>query len=92
MTPPRGLVGFPLRLADPAVLAVVKAGQRVDVLARSDRGTTTVVATGPAVLCAVGAAGDPDGVLYLAVTAPQAAALAAIGPGARLSVTVRSPG
>ena len=85
-------MGFPLRLPDPAVLAVVHAGQRVDVLVRSDGGTADVVAADLAVLCAAGTAGEPDGVLYLAVSPAQAAALAAIGPGARLSVTVRAPG
>ncbi|MFG1921052.1 hypothetical protein [Cryptosporangium sp. NPDC048952] len=91
--PPHGAVGFPLRLPDPAVLAVIRAGQHVDVLVRpdGDTGTADVVAADLAVLCGVGAAGEPDGVLYLAVSPAQAAALAAIGPGARLSVTVRSP-
>lgn len=91
VAPPPGAVGFPLRLPDPAVLAVVHAGQRVDVLVRSDGGTADVVAADLAVLCSVGTAGEPDGVLYLAVSPAQAAALAAIGPGARFSVTVRSP-
>jgi hypothetical protein len=97
--PPRGTVGFPLRLADPAVLAVVRAGARVDILALGDAqsGPTdtpgaTVIAADLPVLRTVGTAGGGDGVLYLAVSPGQAAALAGIGAGAKVSVTVRSPG
>ena len=90
--PPPGAVGFPLRLTDPAVLAVVRAGQRVDVLVRGEANRTTVVASDVAVLCGAGLAAEPDGVLYLAVSSAQARALAAIGPGNPVSVTVRSPG
>lgn len=97
--PPRGTVGFPLRLADSAVLAVVSAGSRVDVLALGDApevpagtGAATVVAADLPVLRTVGTAGGADGVLYLAASPAQAAALAAIGTSAKVSVTVRSPG
>ncbi|GAA0258041.1 hypothetical protein [Cryptosporangium japonicum] len=89
--PPRGAVGFPLRLPDPAVLAVLHAGQHVDVLVPSGGATAAVVAADLPVLCGDGTSGEPDGVLYLAASAAQATALAAIGPGARPSVTVRSP-
>jgi hypothetical protein len=86
--PPAGTVGFPLRLPDPAVLAVVRAGARVDVLVRSENeGGAEVVASDLSVLRTVGS----DGVLYLAALPEQAEALAAIGAGAKVSVTVRAP-
>ncbi|EXG79885.1 hypothetical protein [Cryptosporangium arvum] len=73
------------------MLAVLRAGQHVDVLVHSNGGRADVVASDLAVLCGVGNDGEPDGLLYLAASAAQATVLAAIGPGARLSVTVRSP-
>ncbi|GAA3391396.1 hypothetical protein [Cryptosporangium minutisporangium] len=92
VAPPPGTVGFPLRLTDPAVLAVVHPGERVDVLVRAEGGTAHVVAADLPVLRSVGTAAGPDGVLYLAVSPAQATVLAAIGPDAQVSVTVRSPG
>jgi hypothetical protein len=91
--PPRGTVGFPLHLTDSSVLAVVRAGQRVDVLVQGQAGSAeaVVVAANLPVLRALGTASTPDGVLYLAVSPGQAGSLAAIGADDRVSVTVRSP-
>lgn len=94
--PPHGTVGFPLRLSDPAVLAVVRAGQRVDILVRADpsdaaAGSAVRVAENLPVLRTVGTAGAPDGVLYLAASPQQAGDLASIEASAKISVTVRSP-
>jgi hypothetical protein len=90
-TPPAGMVGFPLRLAGAAALAVVHAGHRVDVLAPADGGgPAAVVAANLRVLRVVGGE-TGDGVLYLAARPEQASALAGIAPDVPVSVTVRAP-
>jgi hypothetical protein len=89
---PAGTVGFPLRLPDAGVVAVVRPGQRVDVLASTGGAIAKVLAADVLVL-RVGPS-DPaaDGaLLYLAVTTGQAGRLASLEPDARISVTVRSP-
>jgi hypothetical protein len=106
-TPPTGYVGFPLRLTDPAPLAVVHAGQHIDVLAGRDsaRDSSTEsggdgtsggpkaarVATDVTVLRTVRGSDDLTGVLYLAVTGAQAEVLARLDAHAPVFVTVRSP-
>lgn len=91
---PPGTVGLPLRIEDGGVAAVVRAGQRVDVLA-SDAGApdAETLATGVLVLRVAAGAGTPErgAVLYLAVTREQAARLARFTTEARITVTVRSP-
>lgn len=94
-----GLVATPVRLADPATAAFLRAGDRVDVLAArtalSGPASTaaTTVAAGVQVL-AVPRAGD-DGaegaLVVLAATPATAAKLAAAAVGSRLSVTVLAP-
>jgi hypothetical protein len=84
---PPGTVGFPLRLPDAGVVAVVRPGQRVDVLSGSGPGG--VVAEDVLVLrSSEDAAGA---LLYLGVSRGQANRLAALVSETRITVTVRSP-
>jgi Flp pilus assembly protein CpaB len=100
-----GAVAVPVRVADgPAALALVHAGDLVDVLATSDAGAgdplagstvvhdVRVLAT-PAHDAAADNGGSPDsaGLLIVAASPRQAAALAQAAAGARLSVAVRRP-
>jgi hypothetical protein len=89
---PPGTVGLPLRIRDAGVLRVVRPGRRVDVLAAVEGGAE-LLATGVLVLRAdAGGDAPEDGaLLYLAVTAEQAARLAGFTTEAHLTVTVRSP-
>lgn len=86
-----GLVAAPVRLADPATASLLRAGDRVDVLAAPTDGAVTeavTVAAGLEVL-SVPVADDGEGALVvLAATPPAAARLAAAAVGSRLSVTV----
>jgi hypothetical protein len=91
---PPGTVGLPLRLRDSGVVAVVRPGHRVDVLgATSDGRAAETLATRVLVLriTARGDAPEDGALLYLAVTAEQAARLAGYTTEARITVTVRSP-
>lgn len=87
-----GLVAAPVRLADPAAVALLHAGDRVDVLATptgAPVAEATTVATGVQVL-AVPPAGDAaDGALVVVAALPAVAArLAAAAVSSRLSITV----
>ena len=94
----RGLVAAPVRLADPETLALLHAGDRVDVLATPTsseavvRSATTVAAN--VQVLAVPAVDDSadGGLVVLAATPATAARLAAAAVGSRLSVTVLPPG
>ena len=89
--PPAGTVGFPLRLADPNVIAVLRPGQRVDVLAPPEEGApAVVVATDLAVLRTL-TGSDQGAIVYLAARSAQARALASLSPDLPVSVTVRAP-
>jgi Flp pilus assembly protein CpaB len=90
-----GLVAAPVRLADTATVALLHAGDRVDVLAAptsSDEALTSAVTVARALqVLAVPGLGDADGdggLVVLAATPATAARLAAAAVGARLSVTV----
>ncbi|KQS68456.1 Flp pilus assembly protein CpaB [Modestobacter sp. Leaf380] len=95
---PAGQVAAPVRLADLGVAALLRAGDRVDVLAGRPGVPVQVVATGALVL-AVGAPADPapgvsdtgSGLLVLAVPGPVAADLAAASTDATLTVTLGPP-
>lgn len=93
MLPPGGEVAVPVRVAEPAVAALLQAGDRVDVLAASPEGgeaARTVVSD--VVVLAVPALDDAglDGALVvLAATTGGASRLAAAAVTDRLSVTVR---
>jgi Flp pilus assembly protein CpaB len=97
-----GDVAVPVRVADgPATLALVRAGNLIDVIAASDadnggRPTTFTVVHDVRVLATPsrdpgdGAdSGDPAGLLIVEATDRQAAALARASTGAELSIAVR---
>lgn len=85
-------VAVPVRVAEPATAALVRAGDRVDVLSAAPEGgaAARLVASGLAVL-AVPPLGDGNGegaLLVLAADRPTAARLAAAAVTGRLSVSV----
>ncbi|WP_244317109.1 flagellar biosynthesis protein FlgA [Micromonospora terminaliae] len=91
---PAGAVGVPVRLAEPAALAVLRPGARVDLLvvpAGGAAGTATLLAPRALVLDVVGAAGAVDGssALYLALRPEQAQRAVALPEGSRFAVVVR---
>lgn len=98
---PDGLVAAPVRLADLAVTSLLRAGDRVDVLAAAGAEAAApsvqVVAEAALVLAvpADPAAGADrpaqDGLLVLAVSPDTAQRLAAAGAGATLTVTLGRP-
>ena len=81
---PAGLVGVPVGLADPAALAVLRAGDRVDLVP---------VGAGPAVardaLVLQAAEGDAAPVVYLAVTETEAQRVLGVAAEVRFRVLVR---
>ncbi|MGY1825765.1 Flp pilus assembly protein CpaB [Blastococcus sp. SYSU DS0541] len=91
---PAGQVAAPVRLADLAVAALLRAGDRVDVLAAEPGGGPAErVAAGALVLAApTGDDGDAGaGLLVLAVDAETAARLAAAAAAATLTVSLPPP-
>lgn len=99
---PAGTVAAPVRVADPAAAALAAPGSRVDVLlavqGRTDAEVVVRAATvlaGSTALTAspdlLGGGGDPaaGGLLVLAVSAPDAAALAGAAARGPLSLTLR---
>jgi pilus assembly protein CpaB len=102
---PVGLVAAPVRLADLAVATLLRAGDRVDVLAAAGGAdgrspAVAVVAEDALVLTAPAAAGGADpavvtggdsGLLVLAVTPETAQRLAGAGAGGTLTVTLGRP-
>lgn len=96
-----GQVAAPVRLADLTVAGLLKAGDRVDVLASgSDAARAEVVAGSALVLAATGTAADSDatsaadgtnGLLLLAVDEATASRLAAASASATLTVTLTPP-
>lgn len=103
VTGPPGDVAVPVRVADgPAALALVRAGDLIDIIAAADPAdggpaTTTTVARGvrvlasPASLAATSGdtSDDSAGLIIVEATSQQAAALAEASTGARLAVAVR---
>jgi pilus assembly protein CpaB len=95
---PDGQVAAPVRLADLAVVALVRAGDHVDVLATApDAPAAEVVAADVLVLAASGPDRDPSsprddaGLLVLAVDDATAARLAAVATTATLTVSLPPP-
>jgi pilus assembly protein CpaB len=87
-----GTVATPVRLADPAAAALLRAGDRVDVLAAVEAApVAAVVAPDVEVLAVPAAVADSgEGALVVVATSPAVAArLAAAAVSARLSVVVR---
>lgn len=90
---PHGEVAAPVRLADLAVAALVRTGDRVDVLATAPGADAAeTLAAGVRVLAAGGTGDDPAaGLLLVAVDPGTAARLAAAAAGATLTVTLPPP-
>jgi Flp pilus assembly protein CpaB len=94
---PAGQVAAPVRLADLAVAALVRTGDRVDVLATPpDAVEAETVADGALVLSAPGSAPGPEtdpaaGLLLVAVDGATAARLAATATTSTLTVSLPPP-
>lgn len=90
---PDGAVGVPVRLAEPAALAVLHPGARVDLLvvpAGGAAGAAVLLATRALVLDVVGAdAADGSSALYLALRPEQAQRAVGLPEGSRFAVVVR---
>ncbi|WP_329018859.1 flagellar biosynthesis protein FlgA [Micromonospora rifamycinica] len=90
---PSGFVGVPVRLAEPAALAVLRPGARVDLLvvpAGRAAGETILLAADALVLDVVGdGAADGSSALYLAVRPDQAQRSVGQPEGSRFGVVVR---
>ncbi|WLS46330.1 hypothetical protein Q3V37_03370 [Micromonospora profundi] len=91
---PSGAVGVPIRLAEPAALAVVRPGARVDLLAAPPGGAgaaeATVLAPRALVLDVLGAgATDGSAALYLALHPDQAQRAVGLPEGSRFAIVVR---
>jgi hypothetical protein len=86
---PPGNVGVPVRLADPTALAVVRPGNRVDLLRLDgDRDRTTAVASAALVLEVTGADDPVAGGLLLALE-PEAARQAVAASGRGFAIVIR---
>jgi Flp pilus assembly protein CpaB len=94
---PGGLLAVPVRVADGASVALLSAGDRVDVLAAGTAAGgpayATVVAVDAAVLAVPTAvdAGGEGALVVLATTPSVAARLASAAVSSRLSITLRPP-
>ncbi|WP_089157055.1 flagellar biosynthesis protein FlgA [Micromonospora sp. NBS 11-29] len=93
-TLPVGAVGVPIRLAEPAALAVLRPGARVDLLVVPAGGSAdpTLLAPRALVLDVVGAAAgavDGSSALYLALPPEQARRAVGLPEGSRFAVVVR---
>jgi hypothetical protein len=88
---PSGLVGVPVRLAEPAALAVVPPGARVDLLASRGDGKPKLLASEALVLDVVDADAVAGGypALYLALPPDRARAIAGMPEDTRFTVLVR---
>ncbi|MGC4745629.1 flagellar biosynthesis protein FlgA [Micromonospora sp. DT201] len=90
---PSGTVGLPIRLAEPAALAVVRPGARVDLLSAAPGGAgteATLLAPTALVLDVLGAdATDGSSALYLALRPDQAQRAVGLPEGTRFAIVVR---
>ncbi|MFD6563119.1 hypothetical protein [Micromonospora profundi] len=91
---PSGAVGVPIRLAEPAALAVIRPGARVDLLAAPPGGAgaaeALVLAPRALVLDVLGAgATDGSAALYLALSPEQAQRAVGLPEGSRFAIVVR---
>lgn len=89
-TLPAGFVGMPVRVAEPAALAVVKPGARVDLLASETDGKPRLLASEALVLDVVpDTLADGHHALYLALRPDQARAAAGMPETTRFTILVR---
>lgn len=92
---PPGQVAAPIRLADLAVTALVRTGDRVDVLATAPEAPAAELVAASALVLATPAAetatGGTGGLLLLAVDPPTAARLAAMAAAATLTLSLPPP-
>lgn len=90
---PDGSVGVPVRLAEPAALAVLRPGARVDLLvvpAGGAAGEATLLAPRALVLDVIGGGAiDGAAALYLALRPDQAQRAVGVPEGSRFTVVVR---
>ena len=90
LTLPRGTVGVPVQLAEPGTAAVLRPGDRVDVIARtgSPHGTT---GQGDEILAhdVLVISSSEDGIVYLAMPPQQAPRVSRMAPDIAVGVTVR---
>ncbi|WP_319459105.1 flagellar biosynthesis protein FlgA [Micromonospora sp. RTP1Z1] len=90
---PGGSVGVPVRLAEPAALAVLRPGARVDLLVvpgGGAAGAAVLLATRALVLDVVGGdTVDGSSALYLALRPEQAQRAVGLPEGSRFAVVVR---
>lgn len=96
---PTGTVGLPVRLAEPAALAVVQPGTQVDLLAMTGGGSgpagsePLLVAAGALVLGLVNTVAEGEvTALYLALRPEQARQAIGLPDDARFAIVVRSEG
>jgi Flp pilus assembly protein CpaB len=89
LTLPRGTVGVPVQLAEPGAAAVLRPGDRVDVIARtgSPQGTTD---QGDEILAhdVLVISSSEDGIVYLAMPPQQAPRVSRMAPDIAVGVTV----
>jgi hypothetical protein len=92
---PAGLVGVPIRLAEPAALAVVRPGGRVDLLAipattsREAPGRPAVLAASALVLDVLAGESDSPAAILLALDPDQARRAVALPDTTRFAVILR---
>lgn len=87
---PDGQVAAPVRLADLAIAALVRSGDRIDVLATAPDAAAAEVVAGGALVLAADETGEESsaGLLLIAVDGPTAARLAAAATTATLTVNL----
>jgi hypothetical protein len=86
---PGGTVGVAVTPADPAILGVLRAGDRVDLLTVRPGGGPTTLASGALVLATPRPAEVGGGALYLALTPASAREVVGLPTSARFAVLVR---
>ena len=90
--PPPGSVGVPVDLAAGGAAGVVRAGDRVDVLAAPSGRTVEIVAENVLVLTVQADRTVGDGAsVYVAAPPAVARRLVGVAPDVRLAITVRPP-
>jgi pilus assembly protein CpaB len=89
-----GARAVPVRVSDPGVVRLLRAGDRIDLLAAApgERHQAAAVATDIRIIAIFGSErSDPDGSLVLVVASPESARrIAGISPDDRITVILRS--